>query len=154
MDTMTSHQRISTAYEHCEPDRVPVTDWIWESTMARWHSEGLPDGAERPDLGLEDIVALGQADMDASPRFETWVIEETDTYCIERDCWGITKKNFKPVSTTPMYLDFEIRDRKTWQTAREHMTPTRDRINWQRLADEHAGWRARGAWIMVCPWFG
>ena len=29
----------------------------------------------------------------------------------------MTKKNFKPVSTTPMYLDFTIRDRKTWEAA-------------------------------------
>ena len=154
MKPITTHERMTIVYEHREPDRVPITDWIWESTYARWRAEGLPADADWTYFGLDDIVGLSEDGIDTSPRFERYVIEETDAYRIEQDQWGVTKKNFKPVSTTPMYLDFAIRDRKTWAAARERMTPTRDRVNWKLLEDEYASWRERGAWIMVAPWFG
>jgi uroporphyrinogen decarboxylase len=92
--------------------------------------------------------------IDSSPRFQAEVIEETGTYRIERDIWGVTKKNFRPVSTTPLYLDFAIRDRETWAAAKDCMTPERDRINWQYLERNYRTWRAEGAWIYVTPWFG
>ena len=38
------------------------------------------------------------------------VIEETDTYIIDRDAWGTTKKNWKPVSSTPLGIDHLIKD--------------------------------------------
>lgn len=46
MKEMTTYQRISRTYNHQEPDRVPITDWIWGSTTARWQREGLPAGTD------------------------------------------------------------------------------------------------------------
>lgn len=118
MKEMTTHQRMKLVFEHREPDRVPITDWFWESTEARWRKEGLPaDKAIHGYFGLDNIVGI---ELDTSPRFETAVLEETDTYRIERDSWGITKKNFKPVSSTFEHIDHVLKDRASWQIAKAH----------------------------------
>jgi uroporphyrinogen decarboxylase len=46
MQPMTTHERMKRVYEHRQPDRVPVTDYVWKSTLARWQAEGMPDGVE------------------------------------------------------------------------------------------------------------
>ena len=35
MQELTTHERMTRMYRHREADRVRVTDWIWESTLAR-----------------------------------------------------------------------------------------------------------------------
>jgi len=152
MKEMTTHERMKLVYEHRQPDRVPITDAFWESTIARWRSEGLPEGVTPARyFDLDDIVGIG---VDTSPRFETEVIEETDSYRIDRNSWGVTQKNFKPISATFEHIDHIVKDRESWQIAKERMTPTPDRINWARLEKNYPEWRERGAWITVAPWFG
>jgi len=152
MKEMTTYERISRAYSHQEPDRVPITDWVWGSTIVRWQHEGLPDGISFEDyFGLDNIITIG---IDTSPRFEYKLIEETDTYKIEKDEWGVTKKNFIPISATPHYLDCAIKDPQTWQEAKQRMTPSRDRIDWERFKKYYRQWRQSGAWLTVTPWFG
>ena len=152
MHELTTHERMTRVYEHRDPDRVPITDWFWDSTVARWQSEGMPLGEEVSHyFKLDDII---QIDIDTSPRFETKIIEETDSYTIERDSWGITKKNFKPISSTFEHLDHIVKDRESWKVAKARMTPTPDRINWANLEKNYRGWRERGAWILAAPWFG
>ncbi|NLG26603.1 MAG: hypothetical protein GX557_01745 [Chloroflexi bacterium] len=152
MHALTTHERMTRVYQHREPDRVPITDWFWDSTVARWEAEGMPPGlgVER-HLQLDDIV---QIDLDTSPRFEPVVIEETDAYRIERDSWGITKKNWKPISSTFEHLDEIVHDRPSWELAKARMTPTPDRIDWAKLQAHYRGWRERGAWLLAAPWFG
>ena len=70
------------------------------------------------------------------------------------DAWGVTKKNFKPISATFQHLDHEIKDPDTWKKAKERMRPSSDRINWGRLQKNYKNWREEGAWIKVAPWFG
>jgi len=143
---------MMAVYKHREPDRVPITDWVWESTVARWHQEGMPEDISwERYFGLDDIV---QILIDTSPRFPAEVLEVSDSYTIERDAWGVTKKNFRPVSSTFQHLDHVVQDPDTWQIAKERMTPTSDRIDWQTLEQNYASWRQRGAWILVAPWFG
>jgi uroporphyrinogen decarboxylase len=142
-------------YEHRDADRVPIVDVPWESTVIRWWREGLPKGANWLDyFDIDQIAVLGVADIDTSPRCEARIIEETDTHRIEQDRWGAVKKNFKPISTTPQYLDFVIKDPDTWHEAKKRMAPTRDRVNWKRLQDHYTTWREKGAWVSVAPWFG
>lgn len=152
---MTSHERMKRTYEHKETDRVPITDWVWESTVANWQAAGMPgDIAWEDYFGLEKIARVTELDIDTSPRCEKRIIEETDSYRIEKDCWGITKKNWKPICTTPMYLDFEIHDRDSWEAAKQRMAPTRDRVNWDVWKKNYRYWRENGYWIEVGPWFG
>lgn len=155
MGEMTTHERMRRMYEHREADRVPITDWFWESTAERWHREGMPGDIGLDEyFGLDLVPMMGVGDVDTSPRFPRVVVEETDTYRIERNKWGVTTKNFKPISSTPQDLAFEITDRESWLKIRPSMVPAPDRINWARLQADYKGWRQRGAWIVVGPWFG
>ena len=155
MKELTTHERMTRMFEHRDADRVPITDWIWESTFERWLREGLSlEGNVFDNLGIDHILWLGEDIVDTSPRIEKVVIEETDTYKIERNEWGVTIKNFKPVSSTPQDLDFVIKDPDSWRAAKERMTPSRDRIQWDRLQANYKKWREQGSWIVFCPWFG
>jgi uroporphyrinogen decarboxylase len=70
------------------------------------------------------------------------------------DSYGVTKKNFKPVSSTPQYLDFSIKNADTWREAKQRMTPSRDRVDWEKLKLYYKSWRQEGSWITMTPWFG
>ncbi|NLG49472.1 MAG: hypothetical protein GX552_05100 [Chloroflexi bacterium] len=153
MEPMTTHERVARMYAHREADRVPINDGPWESTILRWRQEGLPAGMDwREYVGADLFVGMGG--MDTSPRFPREVIEETDSYIIERDSWGITKKNFKPMRTTPMNIAHAIDGPDSWRRAKERMLPSRDRINWAYLEQNYKRWREQGAWISAGLWFG
>lgn len=153
MESMTTHERVSRMYEHREADRVPMMAGPWESTVARWRREGLPEDASVKEyFALDDIGYLGG--IDTSPRFPEEVIEETDSYIIDRDRWGLTKKNFKPVSTTPLSMEHAIKDAETWRETKKRMMPSRDRIDWDLLDEQYRALRDADGWVGVAPWFG
>jgi uroporphyrinogen decarboxylase len=154
MVEMTTHERMTRIYQHREPDRVPVTDWLWESTAARWRAEGLPaDTHWEEHFGLDNFVMLGD-DIDTSPRFEERVVEVTDSYTIVQDRWGMVRKNFRPISATFQHIDCKLKDPDSWETVKARMTPSPDRINWRKLEKNYKAWRDVGSWITVAPWFG
>ncbi len=150
--TMTSHERIQRVYERRDPDRVPIMDGPWETTVRRWHSEGLPEGVSWVDYF--DLDRIGHVGVDTSPRFERQVIEDTDEHIIERDAWGVTTKNFKHTTSTPQDIDFTIRDPASWAAAKERLTPSDDRIDWAHLEKNYAAMRAQDLWISANAWFG
>lgn len=149
---MTTHERMTAMYAHREADRVPIFDLVWESTIQRWRREGLPAGVNCMDyLGFDKIVAIN---FDTTPRFERKVIEETDSYVIDQDAFGLTKKNFKPCSSTPQHIDSIIKDPASWALAKPRMAPSSDRLDWAALDRDYKRWREEGAWITVGPWYG
>jgi uroporphyrinogen decarboxylase len=149
---MTSRERFRRMFEHREADRVPVLDGPWAATLERWRREGLPEGADWRDyFGLDKTAHIG---VDNSPRFEEKVIEETDEYRIATTKFGATVKNWKHVASTPLDLDFRVKDRKAWQEAKRRLTPTPDRIPWDHLKKNYPTWRKEGRWIEAGLWFG
>ena len=136
MDEMTTQQRLtSLIYQHKPADRVPIIDGPWKSTLARWRGEGLPSDFDWFDyFGVDTILAPSFSPIfDVGPRFEERVIEETESYLIQQDQWGLISKNFKPVSSTPLHINSVIKDPQTWRAARPGITPCRDRINFPLL---------------------
>lgn len=149
---MTMHERMTRIYEHREADRAPILDIPWPSTLARWWQEGLPANVEWHDyVGADHIREIA---ADNSPRFPVQVLEQTDEYMIHTNEWGATKKDWIPVSSTPEYLDFTIKDPDSWAKAKERMQPGRDRIDWDSLKRDYRVWRERGDWITGVLWFG
>jgi uroporphyrinogen decarboxylase len=149
---MTTRQRVQRMLEHKEADRVPMTDGPWGSTLARWKREGLPDGVDWVDyFGLDHFSSIR---ADNSPRYPVRIVEETADYVIRTSPWGTTEKHWKEHGGVPEFLDFTIRDRDSWQAAKARMTPTRDRIDWERLAAAYPKWQQRGDWIEAGFWFG
>lgn len=152
---MTTFERMTAMFNHENPDYVPIYDNYWESTLARWHREGMPADVSVTDyFGLDKVINVGKEGniLDMSPQFEKKIIEEGDNYIIEQNEWGQTKKNFKPVSSTFQHLDQIVKDRESWKKAKERMVPDRSRINWKFLEENYAKWRAEGAWLMASIW--
>jgi uroporphyrinogen decarboxylase len=151
-DRLTTHERYTRVYAHQEPDRIPVIDSPWGATIERWQREGMPEDVSYVDFfGLDKIAHIG---VDNSPRYPVEVIEETDEYVINTTQWGATLKNWKHIASTPEFIDFKIDGPDAWSAAKERMTPSRDRIPWERLARDYATWRKEGRWIEAGLWFG
>jgi len=152
MAQLTSHERMQRVYQHKEPDRVPMFDGPWQSTIDRWRREGLPAGVDVAEFfDFDKTAGIG---VDNSPRFETSVVEETDEYVISKTAWGATMRNWRHAASTPEFLDFEIKDPDSWAVAKRRMTPSEDRIDWKRLEANYANWRNDGYWIVAGGWFG
>ena len=150
--TLTSKERIQRIFNHQEADRVPIADVPWDSTIARWHREGMPKDVEWEDY-LE-VDTIRHILPDNSPRYPITVIEATDEYRIYTTPWGATRKDYYDQSGALGYLDYTLKDRDAWAKAKELMQPSRDRIPWEMLDREYRRWRERGDWVMGLLWFG
>ncbi|GMV67418.1 MAG: hypothetical protein KJ050_10470 [Candidatus Omnitrophica bacterium] len=152
MKELSSHERFQRMYEHRDADRIPIIDYPWPATVERWHREGLPDGADYVEyFGLDHVSTIH---VDNSPRFEETVVEETSEYVITKTHWGVTLRNWKHMASTPEFLDFTIRDPDSWKVARQRMTPSPDRIDWEGLKKNYPTWRKNNHWIQAYLFFG
>jgi uroporphyrinogen decarboxylase len=149
---MSTYERMKCMFEHREADRIPVIDGPWDSTIERWHTEGMPEDVDYVDFfGLDHLPSI---QPDNSPRYEEKVVEETDEYIIKTTRWGVTLRNWRHAGSTPEFLDFTITDPDSWQKAKKRMTPTRDRIDWAALKKDYPKWREQGCWVRGNLWFG
>ena len=150
--SLSTRERFQRMFAHQEADRVPIIDGPWGATIERWRREGLPENVDWVDFF--DVDHVGYVGADISPRFERKTIEETEDYKIETTSWGATMKNFKHTASTPQFFDFRVKTRADWEQAKARMTPNRDRVNWEHLAQHYREWRDRGDWIVGGLWFG
>jgi uroporphyrinogen decarboxylase len=152
MPQMTSHERISRMFRHTQADRVPIVDYPWGTTVARWRREGMPKDVNWRDYFDVDHVAVIHPDN--SPQLPEQVIEETDQYEIVTTKWGATMKNWKASTSTPEFLDFKLKTPDIWRRdIKPRMVATADRIDWEQLK-EYKTWREKGYWIEASFWFG
>jgi uroporphyrinogen decarboxylase len=152
MTAMTTRERITRMYEHREADRVPICDTPWDSTLERWHREGLPaDAIYYEYFGMDPVHGI---EVDVSPRFEEKVVEETDEFIVTTTRWGATERNWKHATSTPDYLDFTVTDPDKWQAAKAGMPFSEDRIPWELLRNDYPKWRAKGHWLQAKFRFG
>lgn len=149
---MTSRERFACVYRHEEPDRLPMHDSPWASTVERWHREGLPAGVSPAQFFGWD--AQGSIGHDNSPRYPVQTLEETADYTIHTTLWGTTLKNWRSHGGVPEFLDFTIKDRESWAEAKQRMTPSPERVDWASLERNYPQWQAQGAWITAGAWFG
>jgi uroporphyrinogen decarboxylase len=149
---LSTYERMSRMYAHQEADRVPITDVPWDATLERWRREGMPERVAFADyFGLDKFASIG---VDNSPRYEVRTLEQTDAYRVYTTAWGATMRNWVHAGGVPEFLDFTIMDRPSWEQAKARMTPTRDRVNWERLRRYYSQWRKEGHWITANLWFG
>ena len=131
---MNSRERILAALNHEEADRIPITDYLWTATAARWHQEGIPDDVTPAEyFGYENVAF----DADTSPRFPVEIVDEDEEYVTLRDFYGGLRRNHKDYSTTPEIFDFGVKDRDDWERVKSRLQPGPDRVDWE------ANWPAR-----------
>ena len=113
---MTAKERITKTLAHEEPDRVPICDAPWTSTVDKWRAEGFLLDTDASDYFDYEMKWLFP---DNTPRFPYRILEETREYVIETNCYGETVKNFKNRSTTPYILKSPVKDRSDWNKIKD-----------------------------------
>lgn len=146
MDAFTSRERIYMALNHQEADRIAIEDHPWATTLSRWRREGMPlDRSPEEFFGYE----MYEFGFDASLQLPSEVIEETDEFILTRNGDGATSKTLKNSTTTPHWVDFLIRDRRTWREHKPRMVMNSSRISWDESKAGCQKARESGLWIRL-----
>jgi uroporphyrinogen decarboxylase len=134
---VTSKERILAAFEHREADRVPIWESFWGSTMKRWKNEGLKEGTD-----LNNFFGLDRTHhtaLDWTCQFPADMIEETEEYTISRTSNGAMQKSFKARDTTPLWWDYQLTDRASWEELKPRFLWNEQRID---INAAKAAWEA------------
>jgi uroporphyrinogen decarboxylase len=121
---MTAKERIAIALSHKEPDRVPVCDAPWASTVDNWRKEGFLIDSDPADYFAYEMKWLFP---DNTPRFPYRILEENSEYIVETNSYGETIKNFKNRSTTPHILKSPVKDRSDWNKVKDRLVVDSER---------------------------
>lgn len=153
MKEMTTRERILRTYRRQEIDRIAMVDSAWAGTVRRWYREGMPEGVDWRDyFGFDKVASVCP---DNSPRHPKKEIEKTDRYRVFTDSWGVTKKEFTELDSTPECLSFYYDSSDRWEEAKQAMqTYHEDRIPWQRLKNNYETWQAEGRFTQLVINFG
>jgi len=164
---MNSRERINKALHHEEPDRVPIQDILWRSTIERWKREGLPNLSTEPDV--EDYLGFEMTKFfpDLGPQFPREVLEKNEEYVIERNSFGEIVKNRLDYSTTPQIIESPVKSREDWKQFKKRLEPNKSRaISWRAIPEENevSGWEdelqrfhtayGKGKFILYCAIIG
>ena len=133
---MNSRERVKRVLSFEEPDRVPITDGLWVSTVERWRREGLPADISPAEYFDYEIVYFGP---DVSPRFPVRTLGEDENYVIETSPYGGVVRNRKDRASVPDFLEFPCQSRQDWDRIKERLTPSKERVDWK------GGWLRRVA---------
>ncbi len=132
---MTSRERVRIALDGGIPDRVPYQDAFWATTAERWRAEGLPtDRSPASYFGCE-IAKIGG---DYTLQLPVEVVEETDRYRIYWNSDGTLRKDLQTGDGwTPLFLDFRIKDRASWDSLKDQASFRESRVP-ANLTDIHS----------------
>ncbi len=142
---MNARERVATILAGGIPDRVPLFDSYWTTTVERWRREGLPDGVSPYEhFGTDEIARIGG---DYTLQMPERVLEQDATSRTYWDSDGALRKDLHvPEGWTSQWLDFTIKTREDWLAHRYRMAFDKARIPDSALdAYRHA--RARGAFV-------
>jgi uroporphyrinogen decarboxylase len=131
---MTSRERVRLALTHQEPDRVPIHDGPWATTVERWRREGLPEDVSPADHFGYEIVQCGP---DISLRLPVEVLEETDEYVVSTRSEGAVHRNWKGRTSTPELVDFTIKSRADWDAHKHRLVFDEGRLNLEAVTAAH-----------------
>jgi len=143
---MTARERLTIVLNGGTPDRVPMQDSYWASTIERWRREGLPQNVSANDyFGTDELVRIGG---DYSLQFPSQLIEETERYRTYVDSYGATRKDLKEsAGWTPQWLDFTIKSRDDWEKHKDRVKYNPSRIS-ESSADTCRRAHAQGKFIV------
>ena len=135
-DEMTERERFRASLGFGQPDRYTLDPGRpRESTLAAWHQQGLPEGADWYDhllqaLGIERQPTQPRLDLDVSfkmiPWFEEKVLEHRDGHYIVQDWMGAITE------ISDQYDHTYIRSARDFVTRKWHRFPVQSRQDWEK----------------------
>ena len=142
---MNSRERVALVMSGGIPDRVPIHDSYWETTVQRWRSEGLPHDVSAEDYFQTEIVRVSG---DYTMQFPERVVEESDRIRTYWDGNGVLRRDLQtPSGWTPQWLDFTIKGRDDWLKHRYRMAFRDSRITKSAL-ETYGQAREQGKFIV------
>ena len=123
-------------------DRPPF--WLywgpWGRTWQRWEKEGKPKEVtdHRTIFGPDQPPVVVPVNCGPCPKIQRTIIEEDENYVVFYDEWGIKRKDYKHGESMSQFLEFPVKDRKTWEKFKE-----------ERLNPDHIE-RLTGDWEKLC----
>jgi uroporphyrinogen decarboxylase len=110
---MDARERVGTILAGGTPDRVPLFDSYWTTTVERWQREGLPPGVSPNEyFGTDDIVRIGG---DYTLQMPERVLEQAPALRTYWDSEGALRKDLHLAEGwTSQWLDFTIQTREDW----------------------------------------
>jgi len=125
---VNSRERVLAALNHQEPDRVPIHDSLWVSTVRRWRREGAPTNMSPAGYFGYEMVMFGG---DVSPRFPVRTVSEDGNWVVETTQYGGLRRNRKDYASTPEWIEFPCQNRNDWERIKRRLTPSKERIDWE-----------------------
>lgn len=145
---LTPRERFRRCMHYQTVDRIPHMEFgYWSECFAKWHTQGLPEHLDDNDavesyFGCEHVYMLPGA-VDLIPSFHREVLENRGRTQIVRDEYGVIGEVYTDgTSTIPHYIEFPIKDRKTWKEFKERLDPNhpdRHAYDLERIKSEARG---------------
>jgi hypothetical protein len=127
---MSHKERFSAIMDFKAFDRIVDTEFgYWDNTLKRWHNEGLPpdiNTIEKADMyfGFDRWYRHLPVAAGLFPDFKEEIIEKNDRYIVKYDHRRIKCRVFRDgKDTIPHFLDFPIKDRKTYEELKQRFKP-------------------------------
>jgi uroporphyrinogen decarboxylase len=114
---MNQRERFLAVYNYKPVDRCPIWDFgFWDETLELWRAEqGMPRGIEPDDFfGMDKQWIMTPFYLSLLPGFATKLISENDKEKIVLEGSGVVTRWSKGGTTMPEYLDYTLKDRKSW----------------------------------------
>lgn len=142
---MQARERVSLVLAGERPDRVPLDDEFWETTVTRWRGEGLPAGVSpRDHFGVNEIVRLSG---DYTMQFPERVVRTAVNLREYWDADGALRRDLHVTDGwTSQWRDFTIKSMEEWREHRGRMAFNPARIPTHTL-DTYRQARAEGKFV-------
>ena len=130
---MTGRERIDNILHRRPVDRIGLFEHFWGDTLQKWQSEGHiqphQDLAEHFGFDMTTCWCFNcVADLD----FEPIVLEEDEETRLVKNGNYATMRSHKLHASTPEHVDFDIRERRSWEElAKPLLKPEARRINFE-----------------------
>ena len=150
---MTPRENMKAVLNHRKPEVLPWIESFYEETVVNWFRQGLPpekviviewemgrNGTNLynwpavkgfnayPYFGCNDFYGcVVPVDIGPLPRYKQMVLSEDERYITIRTETGATAKRIKGADrvwySMPMFTDFPVKDRKTWEEYKIRLNP-------------------------------
>lgn len=143
---MSPLERFTNTMEYKPVDRIIDTEFgYWDETLVRWHKEGLPEYVntnEKADVyfGFDTWKKSIPASVNLYPFFDVEVISDDGEHKIIYDKDHVKCEIFSDgKDSIPHYLDFSLKDRKSYLPYKEKLTTNvegRIRVELEKVGQE------------------
>ena len=126
---MNARQRFLATMHYQPRDRCPIVDFsFWPETIDAWRAQGLPDWVgrqydavtQREFFGTESYGDGPCGNPHMVPAIPERILEDLGDEEIVMDTNGVTLRRSKINVSIPMYLDYTLKDRVSWETHYKH----------------------------------